>query len=189
MNAGLLEFQLDKNSADILIALSKHKLFTKKGFEKVGDSYRKHMRGIFSGSTKRDADLAWPKLNPLTVAFKRKRFGTTKTLIATGALRNSITKKGASGNITRIKNDSAEYGTNIFYAKFHFTGLPNRVVKSQKQKFFLARNIGLFKNVGDKIPLPKRDPVTPNQAAISSFGSIVQKEIIDRIQNLGVNVK
>lgn len=190
MSAGLISIDLDPKSQQLVDNLRSRNIFAfKKGISVVGKQYRKHINRIFKGTQRRDQELSWPPLNPLTIAFKKRKFGSNKgTLIGSGKLMRSLTNEGAEGNITKVSEFEGQFGTNIFYAKFHFTGLPNRRIKSERQRVFLLRNIGLAKKVGDKIPLPKRDPVTPNTLEIDKYGNILEREIIKNLNAINIEV-
>jgi phage gpG-like protein len=184
MTRDSIRIEIDKESQEIIEGLfSKNLLKVKKANERIGVDHRKHIKRIFDGQESRDSDLAWPPLKRVTELYKIKKLGSVKRpLIFSGALRESLTKKGARGNISIVDDNGGTFGTNISYAKWHFMGLPNRKVKSQKQRFWLGINLGLWKNVGDKIPLPKRDPVTPNESAFNRWVKILENVIKDNFK-------
>ena len=152
----------------------------KNAISNIGANYRKERARVFEGRESQDSNLKWKKLNPLTFAYKKRRYGQTKILIGSGTMKTAVSKKGAFGNITEVNDSGGTFGISgrsIPYAIYHKTGLPNRRVKSQKQRLWLGINLGLWKRVGDKIPLPKRDPVSPNQKTVDGWTPIIDKEI------------
>ncbi|KKN72951.1 hypothetical protein LCGC14_0405050 [marine sediment metagenome] len=190
MSAGFFSTKLDRQSKKLIDGLaSKEVLKLKKTISDIGKNYRRNRSKMFSGAQKRDQNLAWKPLNPLTIEFKKRKFGSNKgTLIGSGRLARSIIREGSEGNISKVSDFEGEFGTNVFYAKFHFTGLPNRRVKSARQSAFLRANLGLFKKVGDKIPLPKRDPISPNKSERKTYGEILKQGIIRNLKAIGIEV-
>lgn len=71
----------------------------------------------------------WAPLSPAYAAKKREQFGDKGILRATDALFRSLTEQGATGNIHRVNDLDAEFGSNDPKAMFHFTGtsrMPSR---------------------------------------------------------------
>lgn len=88
-------------------------------FELVGEDVRKFTNERFDNEGYGD----WPPLAPSTIARKIRLYGNPKTILkASESLVDSLTIKGAAGNVTRIFPTLAEFGTSIFYAIFHQTG-------------------------------------------------------------------
>jgi phage gpG-like protein len=111
-----------------------------KPFEEGGEEFRDIEKERF------DAEgFDWPPLAPGTVARKKRLYGDKPILRATDALYESLTIKGAAGNVSRVFPLMAEFGTNIFYAIFHQTGtsrMPAREVilfrEEDKHRFVRA---------------------------------------------------
>jgi hypothetical protein len=175
-----IKIEIERQSQEIIDALIPQKILKViSAVKKIGVDHRKHIKNIFDGVESRDQDLAWPPLKRVTELYKIKKLGSVKRpLIFTGALRQSLTKEGAAGNISNVSEEGGEFGTSLPYAIWHRIGLPNRKIKSQKQRFWLGRNLGLWKKVGAPIPLPKRDPVTPNESAFNRWLKILEDVVI-----------
>jgi hypothetical protein len=72
----------------------------------------------------------WTPLKPETEARKAKLFGgPSRILVATGTLLESLTKQGAEGNIHRVSDDGAEFGS-AGVGIFHATGTKNLPVRN-----------------------------------------------------------
>lgn len=73
----------------------------------------------------------WAPLAPSTLARKRQRGQPPDPLIATGALRDSLTKSGAAGSVVRITPDEVFVGTELPHARYHQEGtrrMPQRTL-------------------------------------------------------------
>lgn len=64
----------------------------------------------------------WTPLSPAYAARKRELYGDKPILRATDALFRSLTQQGATGNIHRVNDLDAEFGSHDPKAMFHFTG-------------------------------------------------------------------
>lgn len=64
----------------------------------------------------------WQDLAPSTVATKARHAGAYRILQETGVLFDSLTSKGATGNIFEVGPDHLRLGTDVPYATFHQTG-------------------------------------------------------------------
>lgn len=64
----------------------------------------------------------WAPLSPAYAAKKQEIYGDKPILRATDALFKSFTEQGATGNIHRVNDLDAEFGSNDPKAMFHFTG-------------------------------------------------------------------
>ena len=174
--ADIFKIQIDPKTKAVLEFLGKGKLLElKQAMENIGKDYRKHKSRIFSG--RELPDTKWPRLKTVTRIFKRQKFGATRILVGSGAMKKSLIREGSTHNVSEVSAKQGEFGTRIPYAQFHRTGLPNRRVKSQKQRFWLGLNLGLWKKVGDPLPLPKRDPITPNKSTVDGWPKIIEKEM------------
>lgn len=70
-------------------------------------------------------DSEGPGWKPLSLKYekwKQSRYPGLPILVRTGALKSSLTKRGASGQVLRIMPQSMEIGTSIRYAMYHQTG-------------------------------------------------------------------
>ena len=64
----------------------------------------------------------WRPLSPRYAKWKELNYPGQPILVRTGALRESLTRSGANGNVANFQPLFAEYGTSIRYAKFHQRG-------------------------------------------------------------------
>lgn len=72
---------------------------------------------------------AWDPLDPKYGTWKSSRFPGAPTLVRTGKLFNSLTNLRGLPNF--VRKDSAAFGTNVEYAKFHQSGtfkMPKRQI-------------------------------------------------------------
>ena len=92
------------------------------------------LRGQVAQSFAHKADIEdrspWDELKESTIKRKVARFGSPKaTLIATGALFNSLMKGPAAGGVEEYQARGFKYGSTFTYGAFHITGndkLPKR---------------------------------------------------------------
>lgn len=80
----------------------------------VSDEIRKATRVRFAAQGAGD----WPPLAPATVRKKAALGQSPKILVATGALRRSLTNKRAKGSIRQVERRFVVVGTKLFYARF-----------------------------------------------------------------------
>jgi hypothetical protein len=64
----------------------------------------------------------WRKLSRATVRKDAAQDRDPRTLVLTGALMRSLTIRGAPGQFLRITATMLEFGTRIYYARFHRRG-------------------------------------------------------------------
>lgn len=64
----------------------------------------------------------WAPLSSAYAAKKREQFGDKPILRATDDLFKSLTQQGSTGNIHRVNDLDAEFGSSDPKAMFHFTG-------------------------------------------------------------------
>ena len=187
--ADSLRVVLDSKGERVLQSLTQADLVSTLGaVAKIGISHRAHIKRRFLAGTG-SGDQAWPPLEDRTIKAKIFQFGENRgTLRVTDRLMRSFTEISHPDNINRLKNDVYETGSKVPYARFHFTGLPNRVVVSQGQAAFL-RSIGFHeKRIGSPIPLPKRDPSDPEPEQIDKYKGILEKEIKKNFVSAGIGV-
>jgi len=87
-------------------------------FQKVGKDFLAIERKQFSSQGSHGSG-GWAKLKSPYRERKAKLRPGRQILVFDGDLRNSLTRKGAKGNITRINKDWAAFGTSVKYAKYH----------------------------------------------------------------------
>ena len=81
--------------------------------QQIGDDYLEAERTTFEAEGAFEGKSRWKPLSDKYVAFKRKKFGWTSILIATGKLHSAVTTRGAEGNIFRIGKLALELGVNL----------------------------------------------------------------------------
>jgi phage gpG-like protein len=69
-----------------------------------------------------DGAGTWPKLADSTLEAKRRAGFPTDVLVATGALRRSLTVKRGKGAQRSITKRQMRFGTKVYYGKFHDQG-------------------------------------------------------------------
>lgn len=118
-----LGIRLTKDSERITKNLiKKSNLDLRPSFKVIGIGYRKEVKAIFEKKQPRDAALRWRPLSQPYATIKEKLFPGRPILVRTGALKDSMTNKGAQGNITVIQSHRAVFGSTIFYGAFHDDG-------------------------------------------------------------------
>lgn len=81
-------------------------------FEKFGEQRYAEEKQLFDAAP-------WPPLSPAYAERKRQLFGDKPILRATDTLFNSLTQKGASGNVHEVSNFAAAFGSVVPYGVFH----------------------------------------------------------------------
>ena len=94
--------------------------------ERVGETLQERSERRFKTGGEGD----WPKLAEGTKKRKERQGLSTQILVATGALRDSYTVKGARGSIFEVQNGRLKYGSSLPYASRHQlgSGVPKRQV-------------------------------------------------------------
>jgi len=64
----------------------------------------------------------WAPLDPQYASWKLENYGAKGILVRTGDLRDSLVFDNARGAVREIRRQSATFGTEIEYAKFHERG-------------------------------------------------------------------
>lgn len=154
---------LTKESKALIKKLTKRGLFSlRSAFKSIGDSYRKEIKLIFDKQQPRDAGLRWAPLSQRYAEWKAKHFPGKPILVRTGSLKDSMTKKGSSGNITLIGGISAVFGSDIDYGVYHDKGKGHQ---------------------------PKRNFSEPSKRRIEIFTGIVERSLRTQFQINGIDVK
>jgi hypothetical protein len=79
----------------------------------------------FYGQEKKLFDLApWKPLSPDYAKRKRAKYGDKPILRATDTLFRSLTAQGTEGNVHRVGNDQAEFGSSVSHGIFHAESRP-----------------------------------------------------------------
>lgn len=86
-------------------------------WEKLGEEFYGQEKALFEAQP-------WKPLSPAYAKRKRAKFGDKPILVATGLLLGSLTKKGAEGNVHRVSDLDAEFGSAVPYGIFHQDSRP-----------------------------------------------------------------
>jgi phage gpG-like protein len=96
---------------------------------KRGDDPRPAFREIVEDVRSAEADWfasegrgSWPPLAARTLAAKARAGHAGGALVATGALRRSLTVKRGAGAVRSATKRQMKFGTKVHYARFHDTG-------------------------------------------------------------------
>lgn len=90
---------------------------------------------FYSQETSLFEQAPWTPLKPETEARKAKLYGgPSRILIASGTLFRSLTKQGAEGNIHRVSDDGAEFGSAVSYGIFH-VDTRNPMVEPDEERY------------------------------------------------------
>lgn len=84
-------------------------------WERFGEEFYTQETSLFNSQP-------WAPLSPAYAERKRQTVGDKPILRATDALYKSLTQQGATGNIHRVNDLDAEFGSDDFKAILHFTG-------------------------------------------------------------------
>ena len=124
-------------------------------FEKVRDDFWKIERKHFQDEGSASRGGKWKRLARATVAKKIRDVMPypNKVLYGRGKMWQSLTSN-STGSIADVGKSGMKMGTRIYYARYHHSGVTQRV--TSKQKWWLWKNLRLRKNVGDTLRLPKR---------------------------------
>lgn len=133
--------------------------------EVVGIGYRKEVQMIFSRQQPRGEDMRWASLSEKYAAWKAVHYPGQPILVRTGALRQSMTTKGAEGNITAISKTSAIFGTSIRYGIYHDSDKPR------------------------KGNLPRRNFSEPSERRIQIWQGQIEKDIRSDLEKQGIKVE
>lgn len=79
----------------------------------IGEDYLEAERSTFEAEGAFEGKSKWKPLSEKYLKFKRKKFGWTSILVASGKLHEAVTTKGAEGNIFRIGKLALELGVNL----------------------------------------------------------------------------
>ena len=90
-------------------------------FEKIGDDFRKTQSAVFRSEGGFEGRSGWVPLSPQYRLQKAKLYGGKPILQATGALRNSFTRKGGN-HICQISNDRIILGSRDPKGGYHQNG-------------------------------------------------------------------
>lgn len=96
---------------------------------KRGDDPRPAFRAIVEDVRSAEADWftsegagSWPPLAARTLKAKQRAGYPSSALVATGALRRSLTIKRGKGAVRSATKRQMKFGTKVHYARFHDTG-------------------------------------------------------------------
>lgn len=128
----------------------------------VGIGYRKEVNMIFNRQQPRGEGARWPQLSPEYAAQKERQFPGSPILVKTGALKSSMTSKGAPDNISLIAKTSAVFGSSISYGIYHDEG-------------------------GEKIP--RRNFSEPSDRRMKIWIDQIERSLIHNFEKNGIDVE
>ncbi len=131
----------------------------------IGIGYRKEVNLIFDKQQPRAEGLRWKPLSEAYAIQKAKDFPGAPILVRYGTLKESMTIKGAKGNISIISKTSATFGTSVPYGIYHDSDKP--------------RNSNL----------PRRNFSEPSDRRRAIWVEQVRKDIIHNFEVNGINVE
>lgn len=82
-------------------------------FEDMAESFYENEKQVFNGEGSFGDLDAWKPLTEKYYSWKQRKFPGRKVLELTGKLKESLTRKGAEGNIHEITADGMKIGTNL----------------------------------------------------------------------------
>lgn len=110
----------------------------------------------------------WKPLAAATIASKKAskdpkvRANAEKILVATGALRASLTRAGDEQHVERVTRDSLEFGTTVDYGAYHQLGrgVPQRrpVEPTETQRRESVRRLQRWLMTGELLAPSRRTP-------------------------------
>lgn len=93
-----------------------------RGIETLKPLWERFGKEFYSQETALFEAQPWAPLSPAYAAKKQETYGDKTILRATDALFRSLTEQGATGNIHRVNDLDAEFGSSDFKAMLHFKG-------------------------------------------------------------------
>ena len=113
------EIKLTEESKLLLKRLDQAgKLDLRPVFKVIGEGYRKEVKAVFDRQQPRSKGLAWQPLSDKYAVQKEKKYPGAPILVRTGALKDSMTRRGVRGNIAIITKTNAVFGSSLFYGRF-----------------------------------------------------------------------
>lgn len=100
----------------------------RKAWKKIGEDFRKTEERVFNGQGYYGSRPGWTPLTPKYREWKDKHYPGKPILQQTGALKSSLTKKGA-GHIEIIRRTSITLGSNDPKFKWHQKGTKKMVAR------------------------------------------------------------
>jgi len=91
--------------------------------KEMADSFYRHMTDVFENEGAVDKRPIWHPLSPSYRRWKAKHYPGAKILHLTGALEDSLTKKGDSHAVMTITKTEMKVGTDLPYAMAHQKGV------------------------------------------------------------------
>lgn len=89
-------------------------------FRAIADAFAAFERRQFESEGVAGTGSPWAPLSPRYAAWKARRYPGQPILVATGALRRSLTERPLG--VERIGSDYAELGSEVAYGRFHQQG-------------------------------------------------------------------
>lgn len=158
----MAKLRLSEDSKLTLARLAKAgKISLEPDMKIIGDSYRREVGAIFEKKQPRGVGGRWQPLSEPYGSWKAKKYPSAPMLVITGALKDSMTKKGAAGNINLVGKFSGVFGSTVDYGIYHDEGT-------------------------DKIP--KRNFSKPSKRRVGTWLQQVEDSIIANFRLNGIQV-
>ena len=133
----------------------------------VGHHFRKQWKENFQKEQIDDYQSGthkWDALKPATKSQRiRQGYGVRPILQRSQRLFKSLTKTGRPENINRVNNGKGEFGTSVFYAIYHQSRKPRRILPRRQIVGVARSSINAIARMGSAVIrfLPEgRDTVT-----------------------------
>lgn len=107
----------------------------------LGISYRKEVELVYAKQQPRAEGLRWAPLSEKYAEWKSRRYPGAPLLVRTGRLYESMTQKGAQGNIDIISKGGARFGSSISYGVYHDQGTRKMPKRNFSEPSDRRRNI------------------------------------------------
>lgn len=86
----------------------------------------------------------WPQLKEATRERKRRAGNDNGAMVATGRLRNSLTKASGRGARRRAAKTVMRFGTTVPYAKYHYHRMPPLVPMDERIRRDLCKRLSTY---------------------------------------------
>lgn len=173
------DIRLTKEAARLVDALARlGKIDMRPTLNVIGTGYLKEVKSIFDKQQPRGKGDRWAPLSVQYAKWKQKHFPDQPILVRTGALKDSMTMKGALGNIFLIGKTSGTFGTSIPYGIFHDSDFPRRA-KLPRRDF----------SEPIQRKLPRRNFSDPSDRRINIWKQQIVKDLIHNFTREGVKVE
>jgi len=114
-------------------------------WEDVALEFYEMEKDVFEREGNSEDLSGWPELTKKYYEWKMKRFPGSKILQLTGALKESLTRRGAPDNVTKIDKTSMAVGSSLKVGRYNLAALHQYGTRKMSARKVLRFN-SLFKN-------------------------------------------